>query len=40
MEWFYIESLVALVIGLGIVWWTTRPLRRNAKEDARNQDTR
>jgi hypothetical protein len=33
MEWFYIEALVALVIGLGIVWWTTRALRAGKAED-------
>jgi hypothetical protein len=25
MEWVILESLLALVIGVGIVWWTMRP---------------
>jgi hypothetical protein len=27
MEWFLFESLIALLILLGIVWWTMRPPR-------------
>ena len=38
MEWFFIEAFVALVIGLGIVWWTTRALRRDSQERDRDAD--
>lgn len=37
MEWFLLESLVALLIAVGIVWWTMRPrkpLARRAGEAA------
>jgi hypothetical protein len=33
MTWIFIEAAVALVIGLGIVWWTTRALRRRDRDD-------
>jgi len=36
MEWFFIEALVALAIGIAIVWWTMAPLKkppRDAKPD-------
>jgi hypothetical protein len=33
MEWFFIEAGVALVIGIAIVWWTTRALRRDDGDD-------
>jgi hypothetical protein len=35
MGWFYIEAGVVLVIALGIIWWTTRELRSNDKDDDR-----
>jgi hypothetical protein len=35
MEWFYIEAGVALVIAVGIVWWTTRAVRRGERDDDR-----
>ena len=28
MEWLFIEALAALLLGLGIVWWTTGGLRK------------
>ncbi|MGE5668430.1 MAG: hypothetical protein ACM338_09585 [Betaproteobacteria bacterium] len=28
MAWFYLESLIALFILLGIVWWTMAPSRK------------
>ena len=28
MAWFYLESLIALSILLGIVWWTMAPSRK------------
>lgn len=33
MEWFFIETGVVLVIALGVVWWTTRALRSNDRDD-------
>lgn len=33
MEWIYLESLVALLIAVGIVWWTMAPLRRRRKRE-------
>jgi hypothetical protein len=38
MEWLFIEALVALLLGLGIVWWTTGGLRKRRREEA-SQDT-
>jgi hypothetical protein len=37
MEWVILESLLALVIGVGIVWWTMRPSkhRRDPPADDR-----
>ena len=37
MEWFFIEALVALAVGIAIVWWTMVPakkLPRDAKSGA------
>jgi hypothetical protein len=34
MGWILLEALVALLIAIGIVWWTMRGRR---KEPARNQ---
>jgi hypothetical protein len=28
MAWFLLESLVALLLAVGIVWWTMRPPKR------------
>lgn len=28
MEWFIIEALVALAIGIAIVWWTIAPSKK------------
>jgi hypothetical protein len=28
MEWFFIEALVALAVGIAIVWWTMAPPRK------------
>jgi hypothetical protein len=33
MEWFILESLLALAIALGIVWWTIRPAKRRKDGD-------
>jgi hypothetical protein len=32
MEWIFLEMLVALVIGIAIVWWTMAPSRRKRAE--------
>jgi hypothetical protein len=37
MAWIYLESLVALVILVGIVAWTMAPLRKRRK-DARDRE--
>jgi hypothetical protein len=28
MEWFIIEALVALAVGIAIVWWTITPSKK------------
>ena len=28
MEWFFIEALVALAVGIAIVWWTMAPRKK------------
>jgi len=28
MEWFIIEALVAVAVGVAIVWWTMAPQRK------------
>jgi hypothetical protein len=28
MGWFFLEAMVALLIAVGIVWWTMGPKRR------------
>ena len=28
MEWFIIEALVALAVGIAIVWWTMAPQKK------------
>ena len=37
MEWVYLESLVALMIAVGIVWWTVAPLRRRQKRERQRE---
>jgi hypothetical protein len=37
MTWFLLESFVALLIGVAIVWWTMAP-RRKRRGDARKAD--
>ena len=32
MEWIILEALVALALGLAIVWWTLSPARRRERE--------
>ena len=32
MEWVILEALVALALGLSIVWWTLSPARRRERE--------
>jgi hypothetical protein len=32
MEWVILEALVALALGLFIVWWTLSPARRHDRE--------
>ncbi len=41
MEWIILEALVALALGLAIVWWTVSPGRRRERErevEKRNAD--
>jgi len=33
MAWILLEAFVALVIAIGIVWWTTSGRRRDGKDD-------
>jgi hypothetical protein len=33
MTWLFIEALLALANGLGIVWWTTRAMRKRDRDD-------
>jgi hypothetical protein len=32
MEWIILEALVALAIGLAIVWWTMSPARKRDRD--------
>jgi hypothetical protein len=32
MEWLFIEALAALLLGLGIVWWTTAGMRKRRRK--------
>ncbi len=32
MEWFFIEALVALAVGIAIVWWTMAPLKKSSRD--------
>jgi cbb3-type cytochrome oxidase subunit 3 len=39
MEWIILEALVALALGLSIVWWTLSPARKREREqEKRNAD--
>lgn len=40
MEWFYLESFVALAIAVGIVWWTVAPLRKRRKRERERKEKR
>ena len=33
MEWIILEALIALALGLSIVWWTLSPARRREREN-------
>jgi hypothetical protein len=33
MEWFFIEGLVALAVGVAIVWWTMAPLKKPPRDE-------
>ena len=35
MGWIILEALVALLLGLGIVWWTMSPARKREREEER-----
>jgi hypothetical protein len=35
MQWVILEALVALALGLSIVWWTLSPARRRDREQER-----
>ena len=41
MEWFLLETMVALLLAIGIVWWTMGPKRkkppRKTTTDAGNE---
>ena len=37
MQWIILEALVALALGLAIVWWTLSPARRRER-DSEQQD--
>ena len=40
MEWIILEALVALALGLAIVWWTLSPARtREREQEKRNADS-
>ncbi|MEO8486299.1 MAG: hypothetical protein ABI585_08155 [Betaproteobacteria bacterium] len=38
MEWFYLESLAALAIAVGIVWWTVAPLRARRRREREQRE--
>ena len=40
MIWFFLETLLALVLAVGIVWWTMGPRKRKPREDERNSVNR
>lgn len=33
MGWIILEALVALLLGLGIVWWTMSPARKRERDE-------
>ena len=33
MGWLFLEVMMALVIAVGIVWWTMGPKRRKPRDD-------
>ena len=37
MEWIYLESFVALMIAVGIVWWTIAPMRKRRRRERERQ---
>jgi hypothetical protein len=38
MEWFIIEALVALAVGIAIVWWTITPSKKLPRTDDATPD--
>jgi hypothetical protein len=38
VEWFFIEALVALAVGIAIVWWTIAPQRKLPRDRSANAD--
>ncbi|HVF64029.1 MAG TPA: hypothetical protein VNE58_08545 [Casimicrobiaceae bacterium] len=41
MQWIILEIAIALLLGLGIVWWTLSPARkRDQAEEKRERDAR
>jgi cbb3-type cytochrome oxidase subunit 3 len=40
MEWIILEALVALALGLSIVWWTLSPARRREREQEKRDAER
>ena len=36
MEWFLFESLIALLVAVGIVWWTMSARRKDAPPPPRD----
>lgn len=38
MGWIYFESLIALFVLLGIVWWTMAPSRKRHADPSRQTD--
>lgn len=40
VEWIILEALVALALGLAIVWWTLSPARRREREQEKRDADR
>jgi len=40
MEWIYLEALIALLLFVGIVWWTMGARRKPDAEAPRDDDAR
>lgn len=38
MEWFIIEALVAVAVGVAIVWWTMAPQRKLPRGHEKSSD--